>query len=358
MSPADVPKLQRCHGNAQCINLLGWANQCPTWTCKYTLVKHGAWKVWAMFFASLVGTFFYVTSACHSLESVGVGSCQDWVIWYWTFAIPAFVFELVTFCRGYSLKDILAAVPKVLSALVQDIYAITITASTVIGVVIVFWNRKKIYKAVGIEDTSFVRLSVKDVWQRGWRAKMDHFQICIYAVYSQDPHHADDENGESTTRLSKFDTKVEGLLPNQGQAYSMFVRIGYGDNEPQMTRVVSGSRVTPNTVVNFRQVFQLNLQDDPLYITIRDQQVISSSEISRLVVDSRKLRRMLQDATDRERKDKQSEDHMSSLQVQAMLKTRQSPEHVEHMKNDLDFKVHSLTGGGAIMLAISPMYDD
>jgi len=356
MSPADVPKLARCHGNELCMQTLGWVNTCPAWTCSYSLIKHASWKVWALLAGSAVVTFFYVTSVVHSLEFVGVGSCQDWVIWYWTFAIPALVFELVTFCRGYSLTHIVGQVPKIMSVLVQDIYAITITASTVIGVVIIFWNRKKIYSALGIEDTSFVRLSVKDVWQRGWRAKMDHFQICIYCVFGKDPnmHEADDELQSS----SKHDMKVEGLLPNQGQAYSMFVRIGYGDNEPQMTRVVSGSRMTSNTKIYYRQVFQLNMQDDPLYITVRDQQVISSSEISRFVLDGRKLRRMLSEATDRERRDKRSEEHLSSLQVQAMLKTRVTPEHIDYMTSELDFKVHSLTGGGGIMFAISPMSDD
>jgi len=225
--------------------------------------------------------------------------------------------------------------------------------------VIVWWNRPRVYKALGIEDSSFVRLSVKDFWNKGWRAEVGHFQICIFSVLAQDPNHADDDDNN---RSSPKKEHLEGLLPGQGAQYSMFVRVGFGDNEPQMTRVVSGSRLNANTKVFFRQAFQFNLEDPsfgsqaPLYITVREQQVISSTELCRFVLDGRKIKRMLQKAEEQERLDKEESEHLYTKQLAPMLTSKITDEHKDLM-HKLGFELRSLVGGGAILFTIAPMYD-
>jgi len=217
-----------------------------------------------------------------------------------------------------------------------------------IGAVIVFWNRTRIYKALGVEDISFVRLSVKDFWNRGWRSEVDHFQICIFCILGQD------EKSEEEDRL-------EGLLPGQGSQYSLFVRVGYGDNEPQTTRVVSGSRMNSNTRVYFRQAFQFNVDDPsfgtpaPLYITVQSQQVVSCTEIARFVLDGRSIKRLLQNYRHSERRDKQQKQHLYTRQLAAMSSGRISKEDERTMASELHFDTHSLIGGGSIIFAIAPM---
>merc|ERR1719414_2075420 len=95
------------------------------------------------------------------------------------------------------MSEILQSIPILISTLLKDVYMITVTSSTLFVGAFMFWHRSKIYRALGIEDTNLVHLSIRDIWQKGWRAKVDHFQICVWLVLAQGQLH-DESEGSPT----------------------------------------------------------------------------------------------------------------------------------------------------------------
>jgi len=234
--------------------------------------------------------------------------------------------------------------------------------------------RKKIEQAFGVEDHNMIRLSMLDLWSGSGGGRTPHFQICVWKVVADSDLMLDDDprltpsassGGSWLERTLPSWSSLAGsfqrikssafLLPSQGERYNLYVRMGYSDNEVQQTRVVGGPVLRQDTEVFFSQVLQMNFESDawgsPLYITVRDQHILGSSELGRIILSPP----VIQDYLDHARQlgSKLGED-IATAQLRGMM---QDQPDWTYMREHLGFESLRLSQGGAIVVAIAPLDD-
>jgi hypothetical protein len=236
---------------------------------------------------------------------------------------------------------------------------------------------------------------------QGGDTRLRPFQVCVWRVCSSQKTefstgHLTDETGRREDyNFTQLFSREENTLPNQGQMCNMFVRLAFGDNEPQTSRIERMDRaLRSNTVINFRETFSLELIDDPeadtpLHVEVRDQSVVGAQELGRVTLKLADIKdaianshKQVQDNIARgvgfslkskqewmrrgagnmfggvDRSDQQEGQSMEVAEEQVLwLLSKEvqnaSPERAKSLMDQVGFKPYRLTKGGTIWLAFA-----
>lgn len=288
--------------------------KCPKWMCTFT--EQHARSGWG-FFATIgalaimqvMYVFFPCPKCCECMnEYFGFGKCRKWWAWVWVWFVPMWLVAAVTFLKHFDYGNLSELILSLMDVGLQDFYRVLCIAGIVVGAALVWLNMKRIQQALGIDDRYIIHYSTLG----GHGDTSESFQVCVWRVDGNQRAYRSLANNEGlgakTMKItSSFMDKImcqqrteeeeeDKLLPQIGRSCNLFVRLAYGDNEPQSSRVVRmRSNVGPDTVVPFQEMFVLDLETDPdrqtsLYIEVCDQAFLGKQELGRIVLDLQELR--------------------------------------------------------------------
>lgn len=265
---------------------------CHPMTCMFTEQHvHYSWRFscWA-FGVGVVTLFFLVNPRCGPGGGQGGAGAGLWCKWFWVFFPPFWVIAYVTWVKNFDFPQLWAAMADVFSAAIKDAYQISMIAGVVLMFLVLYTQRSQIYRMLGIEDSSLVYFSLQDMYNPSWRQTASHFQVCVWRVVSEGDFVESHGSCGCLGSLQPMDSHRDArkLLPHQGQMCNMYVRLAYGDNEVQHSRVHIFT-IAERMAVNFNQAFQHNfadeMVDDLLFIKILDQKMVSSRELGKVTFD-------------------------------------------------------------------------
>jgi hypothetical protein len=240
----------------------------------------------------------------------GCGTLPHYFVWLWTALIPAWISAYVTFVDG----DFKAVMPKVdfnwsfFTVLFSDAKNIAISTLVIIMVLVIYIQRQAVYSALGIDDRYI--LHWKNLFGHQATQKDIVLQICVWKVLGNYDHDKQKDKGkdisvplESPSFLCSRMRASHDTRPalDLGKESSLFIRIAYGHNEPLCGRVV---RVPPSygtdMTVTFKEIFRVNYDASqpvpdqlPLYIELCKQDVYGREDIGRVIIEPRRLQRIL-----------------------------------------------------------------
>lgn len=284
---------------------------CHRWTCTFT-EQHTSitWiLVLALLGAVLLNVFHASCTpncsgmACFSWCACGcgeefndccmLGRCRLWWIWVWVWLLPMWVVTYVTLVKHFDFNDLWDMSVEFFNVALQDTQQIILISAGLIGVVIIYCARDQILAMFGLDDRNIVHY----LNLQGGDSRLRPFQVCVWRVCSSQRtefrtgHITDETTGRTEDySFTQLFSREENTLPNQGQSCNMFVRLAFGDNEPQTSRIVRMDRaMRSNTVVPFRETFSMELVDDPetdtpLHVEVRDQSVVGATELGRVTL--------------------------------------------------------------------------
>jgi hypothetical protein len=281
--------------------------RCPPWTCEFS--RRQKKLKWALLIAIIVATVLnaiWVVFACPvgrccgaCVEQInncfGFGRCSLWWIWFWVWFSPMWATTYVTFVNGFNFNNVYMLGLQTFSVLVQDTERLMLIVVIVLCFVLLYLARDSIYKLLGIDDRNIIHYFNL----RGFNKRTIGFQVCIWQVCGSQrdcdsKERVDNrqdilERERSLIRTVLSNPNADNLLPSQGKHCNLFVRLAFGDNEPQTSRIVRMTGIMrPDTEVPFRASFSLELRDDlesssALHVEVRDQAVMGASELGRAV---------------------------------------------------------------------------
>mmetsp|Transcript_79588 Transcript_79588/g.170666 ORF Transcript_79588/g.170666 Transcript_79588/m.170666 type:complete len:570 (-) Transcript_79588:71-1780(-) len=292
--------------------------KCPRWMCTFTEQhSRSGWGFLATLgvlgIAQVLYVFFPCPKCCECLnEYFGFGRCRKWWAWVWVWFVPMWLVAAVTFLKNFDYGNLSELLLSLLDVGLEDLYRVLCIAGICVCALLVYLNLGSIKKALGIDDRYIVHYSTLS----GRTDTSESFQVCVWRVDGNqrayrsltDEGRLDVKTLKTTSSLldrlfvcrARDEDEEDKLLPQIGVSCNLFVRLAYGDNEPQCSRVVRmRSNVGPETVVSFQEVFILDLETDPdrpasLYIEVCDQAFLGKQELGRVVLDLQELRSELQ----------------------------------------------------------------
>lgn len=368
---------------------------CWSFTCRLTEQHESyAWLFFLALFVIAAATVIYVVNPnvcsddCRQTcgKWFGMGRCRVWCMWFWLFLIPFWLILYVTLVKGFNYRDLVAETGLVFEQLFKDMYRLVFICTACICFVFIYIYRRKVVKALGIEDSNIIHLTLQDFIHAGWRSDQPHFQVCVWKVLCNPVDPADPKGipedvlksgggsftwRDVTTMLQQFSSDVVeegrggrgadyhrlGSLPGIGKKCHLFVRLALGDNEPQHSRVHIIDQVMEDGQNQIKQAFLFNMENQlagtALYVTVRNQEVYGSTEIGRIVMEYSDLEAELNASNDKEKGLLDQSVPLSTQQLRLMLS--KNPDVKEAPK--LGFKVRQLSEGGSIVLAFATLKD-
>merc|ERR1719181_819720 len=306
----------------------------------------------------------------------------------------------VTFVQGFNFNNLYFLGLQTFSVLVEDTERVLLIAVVALCFVLLYLARESIYKLLGIDDRNIIHYFNL----RGFNRRTIGFQVCIWQVTGgqkdcarsgSNNNNANRDFGERESRLIRTvlsNPNDDNLLPNQGKQCNLFVRLAFGDNEPQTSRVVRMNGIMrPDTEVAFRASFSLELRDDiesnsALHIEVKDQAVMGATELGRAVfkvgdvLDAIHLSEVKMQVLEQENQDlklvpteelntqlgrwggpnpfaKSAKLNAAEEQVVRMMsrELRNSPQLAKRELERVGFKPYRLSQGGAVWLAVAQL---
>mmetsp|Transcript_16256 Transcript_16256/g.33692 ORF Transcript_16256/g.33692 Transcript_16256/m.33692 type:complete len:579 (-) Transcript_16256:39-1775(-) len=300
--------------------------RCPAWMCTFP-EQHERNKWGALMALCTVAAMniLYVFFPCPKRfnvvnECFGFGKCRRWWVWVWVWFAPMLLVASVTFIGGFDYGSLSELLLMLFNILLEDVERLMFITVILLLIVAAYLSRGHIYAFLGIDDRSLLHyVSMETTAGEGiifqlciWR--VDANQRAIQALERAGPAASRSETlteellklkNEESFMEKLFVKKVERkeredkLIPLVGRTSNIFVRIAYGDNEPQNSRVVRPHRqMQPDTVVPFQETFRLELETDKdertrLNIEVRDQTLIGAHEPGRVSFELEDIRSAL-----------------------------------------------------------------
>jgi hypothetical protein len=212
--------------------------------------------------------------------------------WIWVWLIPLWVVTYVTMVKDFDFNDLCNACMDFFNLLLADTQKAIIIGAAVVGLIILYVMRDHILAMIGLDDRNIVHY----LNLQGGDSRLKPFQVCVWRVCASQKsefktaHIMDDYGNTRNYTFPQLFNREENVLPNQGSQCNLFVRLAFGDNEPQTSRIVRMDRVMrQNTIVPFRETFSLELLDDPeldnaLHVEVRDQALVGAQELGRVTL--------------------------------------------------------------------------
>jgi hypothetical protein len=202
-----------------------------------------------------------------------------------------------------------------ISEVLGDAKNLSICVLTVIVVILLYVNRHHFYAMLGIDDRAILH------WQNFF-AYTSHeeqivLQICVWSVTSD--FEVPEESGflQSCARPGKAKDRFYDDFVDECPA---FIRVAYGHNEPQHSRVIQLRQGAFENV--FAEVFRVNQdlkEEHPLYIEFMRQELLGRRDLGRLCLEPNELRLWLRENKDRENKDNSKGDGLAKAQLLKMM---------------------------------------
>jgi hypothetical protein len=281
---------------------------CPPWTCEFSKrQKKLRWSLLIAIVGAAVLNASWVVFACPvgrycgmCVEQVnncfGFGRCSLWWVWFWVWFLPMWCVTYTTFAEGFNFNDLYSLGLRTFSVLVEDTERVLLILTVMLAFFLLYLARDSIYKLLGIDDRNIIHYFNL----RGSNRRAIGFQVCIWQVTGSQKDCVEAGNNNiarqdtyqrerSLIRTVMHAPMDDNLLPSQGRACNLFVRLAFGDNEPQTSRIVRMKNIMkPDTEVPFRTSFSLECRDDLesescLHVEVRDQSVMGATELGRVV---------------------------------------------------------------------------
>lgn len=388
---------------------------CSAWTCTFT--EQNTRDTWAyyvtVFITLLLNLAHWRGFGDFSEYWLGAGVYRWWWLWFWAMFLPVWSVMFITRVKGCSVQDY---VTELWSQCGQIILS-TQNLMTIIVVILLFGlgysTKERIYKAFGIDDRNIVHwLNVSSVAQRrSWRT----VQLCIWCIECNSGHAKKDiaswevigtrdlllqpellednsnrsiRNNRSASPLSFFSfhcgarnaqhmySPVDGLAdPSRDLTFSsgspnLFVRVAFGHNEVQNTRVQRlRQKLHGFDVVSIQENFKLTASGDKettLNVELADQGLIGYTERGRAVISEATIMKECQRSENLEDLMRSNGKNLrsDSIAVEQLCRMLDGP--TSNFNNDEDqqhqerrhmylggFKPYELSEGGAIWLAFA-----
>lgn len=369
-----------------------------------------------MITVQLVYVFFRCPEQCHWFnEFAGVGRCRWWWVWVWIWFLPLWVVDTVTFVKGFDYQDLTQFAVVAFNLLLEDTYHLILILAVIVLLVLLYFSRHHIYSFLGIDDRNIIHFVAMDNF-KGRGAKS--FQVCVWRVDADqkllehahtwkgklEPHvmpqgysqpaagqledligtgHGTQEAWNSAASVSAWGTFFGGnrgddddeqnLLPLVGKQCNLFVRLAYGDNEPQTSRVVRlRSKLRPQATVSIQATFRLDMEtrdkQSLLHVEVKDQVLVHANEPGRISFElediknainwSKLIRGKASSQRQRDgvaRADDDDDLTVAELQVVKMLQHPATRGSSEKEMFDVGFEPYALTHGGCIWLAFAEL---
>jgi len=303
---------------------------CAPWTCFFTETLTAPDRYWTEGVLTVFLFVGHLINVAHTrtLLKTAVGGYDGAVnVWFAVCWIPNFIVRGIIWVQTVNIYSLITYFSSLLGFVLREAYFIVTTLLVMVVAAFVYTNRAKVLNALGLEDTNIFKWS----YLLGGRQATEYFQVAIWKVSAS-------YSGASG---------LKSMLGPQGSTYSFYVRLGYSDNEPQQSRIVSGKELRPSTEVMFKQIFNFNyesdLTDSPLYITLRRQGVLTSEEAGRLSISPLRLQEMLNRASSRRQ-------NQAVEQIQEMMNPRPSLKEMRRLGFE---EIEMGSGGGAIWIAVA-----
>lgn len=372
-----------------------------------------------MITAQLIYVFFRCPEQCHWFnEFAGLGRCRWWWLWVWIWFIPLWVVDTVTFVKGFDYQDLTEFAVVAFNLLLEDTYHLILILAVIVLLVLLYFSRHHIYGFLGIDDRNIVHFVAMDNF-KGRDARS--FQVCVWRVdadqaylrfvdrlkgqledcmtlqsqgqggrqqaerqyeellgIGQEAYNAAGQGTGSFWSSSFFGGTTlqdledeENTLPLVGKQCNLFVRLAYGDNEPQTSRVVRlRSKLRPQSIIAIQATFRLDMEvrdkQSLLHVEVRDQVLVGAQEPGRISFELEDIKESINRAKETTKKVKRrdaaytgGEDpavlEVAENQVVKMLQYPPKRGESEKFMFEAGFEPYALTHGGCIWLAFAEL---
>lgn len=358
---------------------------CWDWTCSFTEQRDGLGTkmLWFTLIAVVLNVIyvspgkFGCPGVCVQLSQkwFGAGTCAPVALWFWILYIPSFLVCYVTWVPHFNYSNLIEESLHVFNIVVKDAQRILVIASCLALFFIIYWQRKKLYQLLDMDERNAIRFDFRDWYNPDWRAhRAEMYQICIWKVTSGPTEISADGTIEGTSGDHKEDSWVQtmgsfvtgnfgyqrlereqGHLPGQNTKKSLFVRVCVGDEEPLATRVIYSKTITMNSVFIFKETFRMNRSNEyELYVDLRDQDVVGSHLISQKVFTIKDLERRL----DHPESCQPYPPIASDEQQQVTAMHAQKPDADDQKMVEAGFRPYKMSEGGTIWVAFAKLQDE
>jgi len=344
---------------------------CFPLTCTFFMKSLYKKLMWVMYMCVVIAScIMFLTGFCRKIlpafcynswrKCFRWSRYQAWLGWYFIWFLPGWVLIYRAFAGDFDYEGIMVMFFSAVDTLTSDTQRLVIVIVLVVAIFVAYIKRERIYEVLEI-DRKYLHItdSLKD----------DTIRVCIWRV---DPlRHWTDEEPQvaqartfqsmfTTTAASKAATvqpKTEGTKKGKyqkGEPAEMYVRIGYGHNEPMQSQVqfVPAIRDSP---VFFGQTFSVQKQEvfdweggqSPFFIEVRDQSVLGSKELRRTRWELEDLEEKIEKSEAKRKKD------VSWAKVQQFSLSKNSSQEEEKRADQFGFIQIPLAPTGVIFLALA-----
>lgn len=345
---------------------------CFPLTCTFFMKSLYKKLMWVMYMCVVIAScIMFLTGFCRKIlpaccynswrKCFRWSRYQAWLGWYFIWFLPGWVLIYRAFAGDFDYEGIMVMIFSAVDTLTSDTQRLVIVIVLVVAIFVAYIKRERIYEVLEI-DRKYLHIteSLKD----------DTIRVCIWRVdplrhwTDEDPQAAQARTFQSmftTTAASKAapvaNTKLEGTKKGKyqkGEPAEMYVRIGYGHNEPMQSQVqfVPAIRDSP---VFFGQTFSVQKQEvfdweggqSPFFIEVRDQSVLGSKELRRTRWELEELEERIEKSEAKRKKD------VSWAKVQQFSLSKNSSKEEEERADQFGFIQIPLAPTGVIFLALA-----
>lgn len=404
---------------------------CLPWTCTFTeKSRSDAWAYIGVLVLAMIATSFHCLTNSHMLATwFGAGTVRYWWFWFWATFLPMWSTIYLTKAASFSVAGYYGAMLNLFFTILSRLETVVVLVLMAFAALFAARNRERIARFLGIEDHDFLR------WENLSRAHRVRsrraIQVCVWRLDVDSARSRAELGRWEATRLEKLAAsggagtdraeddpstrKPPGLSSNLftsasaafmriagasdsadedemgasgrarrklnfpgGMPPSAFVRVAWGDNELQNSRVHRPLEHAADIHMiyiqeNFR-VLAGGIDSARLYIEVRDQGFVGSHELSRVVLTEEqvldecdraqalvsKLRRAGQWRDDaRGGASLATEQIMRMLEPASFASCNTEVADAQRLRLYLaGFKPHELSDGGAIWLAFADLSAD
>lgn len=225
----------------------------------------------------LLANMFFVILPCESRCSrfffrkiLGAGKCYSWITWSWVCFLPIWgvIFHLMASTQHYN--GIMSEAGLLVSFFLKDMYQMALAIVMVFALIIAYLKRDLIFQMLDI-DRNYIH-------PQNWSQQAQSTRAFYILVWCVEP---------------AFRTML-------GKTCNMFVRVAYGHNEPNHSRVhfISTLSKTPE---HFGDTFSLTEQAEEewggglptLYVEVKNQEFLGSDIMGSYMFDAEDIEEYL-----------------------------------------------------------------
>jgi len=374
--------------------------ECEPWTCTFSEQhRTGRWAFFLVFFGIICAHALHSSWTCGCAMDVylGCGKTRLWWIWIWAIFIPVWSTMYVSRIHNFNCVDFYSWTWRFLWVSLFKFNQLLMCLIALVAAAVAYSSRRSIYRTLGVDDHNILH------WLNLSRSSLSSartIQICVWRLDVCSEETVEEYrrwcDDPSESRALDFPAPPGGLFSwlssnrgferlaprhtnrhvpfQRGSAPSFFVRIAWGNNEIQNSRVQRlPAPVDPEDVLyvqeNFRMILESPNEDARLYLEVRDQQLFQNTDLGRTTLGVSQILHECRKEDEisagfRKRGEQPRGGSVATEQIMRMLETsphdasRLRPDEAENLRRrmfEAGFRPYELSEGGALWIAITEL---